>query len=81
MRPARRQCTCHQIPKEQFRQACAQGAHNVKTCFKKLGCLPRCNNCIPMVRAVLAEADRPGPSLHDTLPAGASNPNFNLNST
>jgi len=48
-------CTCHKISIDDFRSACQSGAHNVKTCFKTIGCLPKCNNCIPMVRSVLAE--------------------------
>lgn len=51
----RTRCSCHDIPIDAFRAACRQGAHNVKTCFKAIGCLPKCNNCIPMVRSVLAE--------------------------
>ncbi|MBA3057963.1 MAG: hypothetical protein KJ614_12675 [Gammaproteobacteria bacterium] len=48
-------CTCHDISIDVFRRASQSGAHNVKTCFKAIGCLPKCNNCIPMVRSVLAE--------------------------
>jgi bacterioferritin-associated ferredoxin len=51
----RNTCTCHNISIDDFRSACQSGAHNVKTCFKTIGCLPKCNNCIPMVRSVLAE--------------------------
>jgi len=51
----RDRCTCHDIGADRFREACAAGAHNVKTCFKTIGCLPKCNNCIPMVRSVLCE--------------------------
>lgn len=51
----RQTCTCHDIPIEAFRAAVSNGAHNVKTCFRSIGCLPKCNNCIPMVRSVLAE--------------------------
>jgi len=48
-------CTCHNIDIDDFRQACVQGAHSVKTCFKSMGCMPKCNNCIPMVRELLEE--------------------------
>jgi bacterioferritin-associated ferredoxin len=51
----RTKCTCHDIDEETFRAACRAGAHNVKTCFKTIGCLPKCNNCIPLVRSVLSE--------------------------
>jgi bacterioferritin-associated ferredoxin len=51
----RSSCTCHNISIDDFRSACRSGAHNVKTCFKTIGCLPKCNKCIPMVRSVLAE--------------------------
>lgn len=51
----RTRCTCHDLSVDQFRSACADGAHNVKTCFKTLGCLPQCNKCIPLVRSVLNE--------------------------
>lgn len=50
-------CTCHDIEIDTFREACRQGATSVKTCFKHLGCLPKCNNCIPMVRSVLADCN------------------------
>lgn len=59
----RTQCTCHGISIDAFRAACASGAHNVKTCFKTIGCLPKCNNCIPMVRSVLASSpSEPSPA-------------------
>ncbi|MBL1379500.1 (2Fe-2S)-binding protein [Zobellella iuensis] len=51
----RTHCTCHDLDIEAFRGACGAGAHNVKTCFKHLGCLPKCANCVPMVRKVLGE--------------------------
>lgn len=51
----RTHCSCHDIGIETFRDACAHGAHSVKTCFKSIGCMPKCNNCIPMVRSVLTE--------------------------
>lgn len=51
----RTHCTCHDFTVEDFQNACNRGAHNVKTCFKTLGCLPQCNKCIPLVRSVLNE--------------------------
>lgn len=54
----RTRCTCHDIDRDTFRNACEQGATTVKTCFKHIGCMPKCNNCIPMVRRVLADFDR-----------------------
>lgn len=63
-------CTCHNISIDAFRSACQSGAHNVKTCFKTVGCLPKCSNCIPMVRRVLAEfAERVQP-----VPTAAADP-------
>jgi bacterioferritin-associated ferredoxin len=61
-------CTCHAIDIETFRAACAGGAHNVKTCFKAIGCLPKCNNCIPMVRSVLAEFSEKTPPVQSGAP-------------
>jgi bacterioferritin-associated ferredoxin len=55
----RTRCTCHDIDAETFREACRAGAHNVKTCFKTIGCLPKCNGCIPLVRSVLGEFQLP----------------------
>jgi bacterioferritin-associated ferredoxin len=57
----RQSCTCHEIDISDFRQACEQGAHSVKTCFKSMGCLPKCNDCIPMVRKLLKEYSTPRP--------------------
>lgn len=71
----RQSCTCHDIPVETFRAAVCQGAHNVKTCFRTIGCLPKCNNCIPMVRSVLAElrpAETPAQSAA-TIPVASPN--------
>jgi bacterioferritin-associated ferredoxin len=48
-------CACHKIEKAEFEAALQQGAHSVKTCFKAMGCLPKCNNCIPMVRGLIAK--------------------------
>lgn len=56
----RTHCSCYDIDIETFRAACAAGAHSVKTCFKHIGCLPKCNNCIPMVRRVLDESRASG---------------------
>jgi bacterioferritin-associated ferredoxin len=61
-------CTCHDIDIEKFRAACKSGARNVKTCFIAIGCLPKCSNCIPMVRSVLAEFAEPTQPEHS--PAG-----------
>jgi len=48
-------CTCHGLNTPAFERACAAGAHNVKTCFQRLGCLPQCGDCAPQVRKVLGE--------------------------
>ncbi|MBG6073290.1 MULTISPECIES: bacterioferritin-associated ferredoxin [unclassified Polaromonas] len=70
----RTSCTCHAIDIETFRAACASGAHNVKTCFKAIGCLPKCNDCIPMVRSVLAEfSEKTLPAQSVALTAPISN--------
>lgn len=50
-------CTCHDIDIDTFRAVVASGAKTVKTCFKAIGCMPKCNNCIPMVRSVLSDHD------------------------
>ncbi|WP_169337472.1 (2Fe-2S)-binding protein [Psychromonas hadalis] len=54
----RTMCTCHNIARERFQSACEQGAQSVKSCFKQMGCMPKCSDCIPMVRAVLAQAKK-----------------------
>lgn len=52
-------CTCHGLQAPAFERACAAGAHNVKTCFQQLGCLPQCGGCAPEVRKMLgAHASR-----------------------
>jgi len=55
MKPSVALCTCHDLPKSEFERACAAGAHNVKTCFQHLGCLPQCGNCAPQVRKMLGD--------------------------
>lgn len=79
MSPDRQSCTCHDIPIETFRAAVTSGAHNVKTCFRSIGCLPKCNNCIPMVRSVLAELQHGEtlahpPAVNNAVLPNASNP-------
>lgn len=49
-------CTCHGLSAGDFERACAAGAHNVKTCFQHNGKLPKCGDCAPLVRKVLAES-------------------------
>jgi bacterioferritin-associated ferredoxin len=51
----REHCTCHDISEARFRAACAAGADSVKACFKHIGCMPKCANCVPMIRKVLRE--------------------------
>ena len=54
-------CTCHDIDEATFRAACAAGAETVKACFKHIGRLPKCANCVPMIRKVLRETNPPTP--------------------
>ncbi len=58
----RAHCSCHDISRTEFSEACERGAHNVKACFKQLGCLPKCANCIPLVRQVLNEHQQEAPN-------------------
>lgn len=51
----RRHCTCHDVGEAAFREACAAGADSVKACFKHIGRMPKCANCVPMIRKVLSE--------------------------
>lgn len=53
MADERYHCTCHNLGADDFIKACSGGAHNVKACFKFHGRLPKCNNCIPMVKDIL----------------------------
>jgi bacterioferritin-associated ferredoxin len=53
-RPCHR-CTCHDIDVADFRAARDAGAATVKECFRKIGRMPKCANCVPMIRKVLAE--------------------------
>ncbi|WP_322592609.1 hypothetical protein [Acidovorax sp.] len=55
MKPQAILCTCHGLPEPAFERACTAGAHNVKTCFQHLGCLPQCGDCAPKVRKVLGD--------------------------
>jgi bacterioferritin-associated ferredoxin len=71
----RQTCTCHDIPIETFRAAVSNGAHNVKTCFRSIGCLPKCNNCIPMVRSVLAELQTAETPAQTPVAIPATSPN------
>jgi bacterioferritin-associated ferredoxin len=48
-------CSCHGIGQEEFRLACRRGARSVKACFKLLGRLPKCGNCIPLLKRILRE--------------------------
>lgn len=60
-------CTCHGISQEEFRLACRHGAHSVKACFKLLGRLPKCGNCIPLLKRILREQAYPPNSVRDGL--------------
>lgn len=54
-------CTCHGIDINTFREACEKGANTVKACFKHIGCMPKCANCIPEIRTLLAEQEKREP--------------------
>jgi bacterioferritin-associated ferredoxin len=60
-------CTCHNISQEEFRFACRRGARSVKACFRLLGRLPKCSNCIPLLRRILREQAYPPDSTRDSL--------------
>lgn len=60
-------CTCHGISQEAFRLACQRGARSVKACFRLLGRLPKCGNCIPLLKRILREQAYPPDSVRDGL--------------
>lgn len=60
-------CTCHGISQEAFRRACERGARSVKACFRLLGRLPKCGNCIPLLKRILREQAYPPDSVRDGL--------------
>ena len=48
-------CVCNSIRERQVREAARSGCADPLRAYASLGCRPRCGQCLPFARAVIAE--------------------------
>ena len=55
-------CLCNALRETQVRDVARDGVRCALEAYQRLGCRPRCGQCLPFAREILRSADAPPPA-------------------